>query len=201
MNTNAMTRWTVRFPHLLFVAQLIPCCSVCAVLLSCPCCSFVQSCNIVAIFVQYCISDILIQVKISFLDLIEKIVRRLSHPNLIFYSLNWIDSWASDFVNAIRWKYVSERNLSPFSFFWRQMVIRMVFEFEVCVSYFQLFCICGRNNLIVFEAEYQVLFPTKLWYLCFCNFVFLWFCIFEMDDLMAFEAEFRVPPLANHFQT
>ena len=121
--------------------------------------------------------------------------------NLIFYSLNWIESWASDFVNAIRWKYDSERNLSTFSFFWRQMIIRMVFEFEVCVSYFQLFCICGRNNLIVFEAEYRVLFSTKLWYLCFCIFVFLWFCIFEMNDLMAFEAEFRVPPLANHFQT
>ena len=81
------------------------------------------------------------------------------------------------------------------------MIIRMVFEFEVCVLSFQDFCICGKNNLIVSEAEFRVLFPTKLLYLCFSIFVFLRFCIFEMDDLMAFEAEFRVPPLANHFQT
>ena len=35
MNANAVARKTVRFPHLSCVAQLLPCCSVCAVLLNC----------------------------------------------------------------------------------------------------------------------------------------------------------------------
>ena len=73
LNANAIARRTVRFPHLSFVAQLLPCCSVCAVLLSCavllvcavlcfphlsfvaqllPCCSFVPFCSVCAIFVH-----------------------------------------------------------------------------------------------------------------------------------------------------
>ena len=59
MNTNAIARRTVRFLHLSFIAQLLPCCSVCALLLNVcrvaqcvPCCSFVPFCWVCAIFVH-----------------------------------------------------------------------------------------------------------------------------------------------------
>ena len=56
MNANAIARKTVRFPHLSCVAQLLPCCSVCAVLLSL--CRVAHLCR-VAQFVQYlCTGDI-----------------------------------------------------------------------------------------------------------------------------------------------
>ena len=58
------------------------------------------------------------------------------------------------------------------------MIIRMVFEFEVCVSYFQLFCICGRNTLIVLKLNIESSSQQNYGicvsvFLYFCDFVFL----------------------------
>jgi len=50
MNTNAMTWRIVGFPHLLFVSQLLPCCSVCSVLLVYAVLQYL--CNFCAIFVH-----------------------------------------------------------------------------------------------------------------------------------------------------